>query len=369
MNKSRLGRPVAVGVIGVGWIGRLRAVASARHSSVSRLLLADIDEARLQSVAAETGADAATEDFRDWIDEADVVFIATTPEATHYSIAKECLAAGKPVLLEKPISLTLDEADELVGLAKVQGVNFAVGYTQRFNPKLAYVKKAIEEGAVGRPVTSLISRNMTRSIGQKVTGRVKMGPALMQATHDVDLELWWLEGDRPVCVYAQSSRGVLFEASGVPDCTWMIVTMESGVTFTVGANWNLPPETKGSQFAVIEFIGTEGAVFVDDGHRDVLISSTRSGLNRGMASMPGEQVGHLFAGPMDVETTHFIDSVVRGEPTLATGEQARAVLEVCLAAESSAASGQPVRLARRVNADQDTSSTQQASLPVAGREA
>jgi hypothetical protein len=64
-----------------------------------------------------------------------------------------------------------------VALAREKGLKFTIGYSQRFNPKFAYVRKAIREGAIGRPVSALVSRHITRNLGKKISGRVKLSPA------------------------------------------------------------------------------------------------------------------------------------------------------------------------------------------------
>jgi scyllo-inositol 2-dehydrogenase (NAD+) len=166
----------------------------------------------------------------------------------------------------------------------------------------------------------------------------------MEATHDIDLALWWMEMARPQRVYAQSVGRVMKEAYGLPDCTWTIVTMDNGTAFTVGANWNLPPESPGFSSAMVEVVATTGAIFIDDSHRDLLLSTVESGLVRPLSSMPGETVGHLFQGPMAAETNHFIECVARDLEPLVTPQQARQVMEVTLAADMSAELGTPVRL-------------------------
>ena len=77
--------------------------------------------------------------------------ISATPETTHYPIAKAALLAGKHVLLEKPIALTLEEADELIELSERTGLKFTIGYSQRFNAKQALVKRSLDDGTLGRP--------------------------------------------------------------------------------------------------------------------------------------------------------------------------------------------------------------------------
>ena len=63
-----------------------------------------------------------------------------------------------------------------------------------------------------------------------------------------------------------------------------------------------------------------------------------------MSTMPGEQVGHVYAGPMDAETVHFLDAVARDKPVMVTPEQARQVMEVYMAADISADRNEPVSL-------------------------
>jgi predicted dehydrogenase len=331
-------------VIGTGWIGSRRAEFCAAHPLVAELHLADVDRHAIRDAAARTGASSWTTDHRDLLERVDAAIISTAPETTHYPIARDCLDAGLHVLLEKPMALTLGEADDLIERARAGGVRLAIGYTQRFNPKFAYVKQCVAQGRVGRPVTALVSRHLTRTLGEKIAGRGELGPAQMEATHDIDLVLWWMEGVRPISVYARSVNGVMTPRHGLPDCTWIVVTNDDGTAFTVGANWNLPPESPGFSSAVVELIGTDGALFVDDTHRDILLSTVREGLLRPASTMPGEQVGDVYLGPMHAETVHFIEVVSRDAPVLVTATQARRVMEVTLAADLSAELGRPVDL-------------------------
>ena len=75
-------------------------------------------------------------------DSIDTIIISATPETTHYPMALAALKAGKNVFLEKPIATTLKEAEELIDLSIKNNLKFTIGYSQRFNAKYAYVKKA-----------------------------------------------------------------------------------------------------------------------------------------------------------------------------------------------------------------------------------
>ena len=337
-------RSINVGVIGTGWCGGIRAETCSQNPFVNDLHIAEIKEARLKEVAELTRPVTATTDYRVLIENKtiDAVMISTTPEPTHYPIAKESLNAGKHVLLEKPIALELGEADELIALARSKDLLFTIGYSQRFNPKFAYVKRSIDEGKIGQPVSALVSRHITRNLGKKIGGRVKLSPAAMEATHDIDFVLWCLAPRKPVRVYAQEVRKIMGPQYNVPDCVWMIVTMDDGSAFTIGAGWVLPPAYPNFSSTWIEMVGTEGALMVDDTHRDVYVTTMQGGIQFPISTMPGESVGHVYAGPMAAETIHFLECVALGRQPIVTPEHARMVMQVYQAADVSAETGQPV---------------------------
>src|SRR5215472_17561482 len=130
-------KQINVAIIGTGWCGGIRAVTSAASPWVKDLHIAEVKEDRLKEVADATKPVTAATDYRKLLEDQsiDAVMISTTPEPTHYPIAKESMLAGKHVFLEKPIALELWEAEELIALSKQKNLFFAIGYSQRFNPK------------------------------------------------------------------------------------------------------------------------------------------------------------------------------------------------------------------------------------------
>jgi predicted dehydrogenase len=341
-------KQIDVGIIGTGWCGGIRAETCAANALVRNLHIAETRPERLAEVAAATGAAGATSDYRELlkIGSIDAVMISATPETTHYPMARDSLLAGKHVFLEKPIALELHEADELIALARKNALKFTIGYSQRFNPKYAYVRKSISDGTIGKPVSALVSRHITRGLGKKITGRTKLSPAAMEATHDLDFVMWCMEPAKPVRVYSQVNYGAMRAATGadIPDTQLITVTMDNGVSFLINAGWSLPPGYPNFATTWIEMIGTEGALLVDDSHRDVVLNTMQNGMRLPMSSMPGEFVDHTYAGPMSAETVHFLQAVALDRPVLVTPEQARQVMEVYIAADISAERNEPVAL-------------------------
>ncbi len=340
-------KPIGVAVVGTGWCGGIRAQTLAGHPLVRELHVAETRAERLQEISLKTKAKTGTADYRDLLSkDIEAVYISSTPESTHYPIARDFLAAGKHVFLEKPIALELSEADELIEKAKSKSLKFTIGYSQRFNPKFAYVRKSIREGTIGRPVSALVSRHITRGLGTKISGRSKLSPAAMECTHDLDFLLWCLEPAKPVRVYSQVNYGAMREASGadVPDTQWVTVTMDSGLSFVVGGGWSLPPGYPNFSTTWIEMVGTEGAIMVDDSHRDVVLNTMAKGMQLPMSTMPGEFVEHTYAGAMAAETLHFLEAVACDRPVLVTPEHARMVMQVYIAADLSAERNEAVAI-------------------------
>ncbi|MDH3398056.1 MAG: Gfo/Idh/MocA family oxidoreductase [Acidimicrobiia bacterium] len=339
-------RQIDVGVIGTGWCGGIRAVTAANSPLVRNLHIAEIDPERLREVAAQTDPVTATSDYQEILTNPDVeaVMISATPETTHHPMTKAALQAGKHVLLEKPIALTLDEADELIELAGRKGLKFTIGYSQRFNAKQALVKRSLGDGTLGEPVSVLISRHVTRNLADKIGGRTKLSPAAMEATHDIDFALWALEPRLPIRVYAQAVEKVQKPKYDVADFMSIVITMDDGVVVTIGAGWILPPGYPNFSSTWMEFVGSDGALLMDDSHKDIVMSTMSDGVVFPLSTMPGEFVDHVYAGPMERETVHFLEAVALDRPVMVTPAQARLAMEVYMAADLSAERNQAVDL-------------------------
>jgi scyllo-inositol 2-dehydrogenase (NAD+) len=168
----------------------------------------------------------------------------------------------------------------------------------------------------------------------------------MESTHDLDFLLWCLQPRKPVKVYSQTAGKLFSKKSNTPDHQWIIVTLDDGMTITVGGGWILPLGYPNYSHTWIEVIGTDGSLFIDDSHKDVHLNTVKDGIRYPMSSMPGEPVEHTHAGPMHEETMHFINAVATDKPVLVKPEEAKAVMELYIAADLSAERGEPITLPR-----------------------
>jgi predicted dehydrogenase len=125
---------LSTAVVGTGYLGRFHAQKYAALPDCELIAVVDPDEAAAREHAEANGARALT-DHRELLGKVDAVSIAA-PTSLHYPIARDFLLHGAHVLVEKPITVTVAEAEELVGLARDQGLTLQVGHLERFNPAL-----------------------------------------------------------------------------------------------------------------------------------------------------------------------------------------------------------------------------------------
>jgi predicted dehydrogenase len=355
-----LSKELGIAVIGAGRIGTLRARLAAKHPSVGFIAIADADRERARSLAEQTGAAFHGADNDEAIarPEVNAVFVST-PEGEHAAAVRKALELGKPVLVEKPIALSLADADDILATLRATRGTLRVGYSRRFKECFLRAKEQMVHGRLGKVVGAHARVYNSRAQAFAILKRDPHAtPVLDVLTYYVDLMCWFMEGNRPVEVVARGQGGV-FHAAGYSahDVTWAIVTFEDGAVVNLGVSYALPAKypTLG-QSDRVEILGTEGTMMVDDDHLDHLIYSER-GIPH--AYVPDHQVNMAFLGsntagdwalgdfwgPLGNETRAWLDHLVTGAPTAhTTPEQARINLETTIAIERAVATGKPVRL-------------------------
>jgi myo-inositol 2-dehydrogenase/D-chiro-inositol 1-dehydrogenase len=189
MSEQLASRPVRVGIIGTGGMGTRHALNIHRYVAGASLAgVFDVDGPRAAGVAAQAGgavvfpgADALIGDER-----VDAVLIAA-PDELHAGLVRACLAAGKPVLCEKPLANTVADASAIVAAEVAIGRRMiAVGYMRRFDPAHVAVKAVADSGEIGAPVLFKgVHRNAAADYGIPPTAVV-----IGSAGHDLDSARW-----------------------------------------------------------------------------------------------------------------------------------------------------------------------------------
>jgi predicted dehydrogenase len=131
--------PVKAGVIGVGYLGRFHAEKYAGLDQAELAGVADLDPERAKSIGKALHTQPYP-DYRDLLPKVEAVSVAA-PTSCHYEIVRDCLEAGCHVLVEKPLAVTVEEADELVFLSRDRGRLLMVGHLERFNSAMEELKR------------------------------------------------------------------------------------------------------------------------------------------------------------------------------------------------------------------------------------
>ncbi len=356
MKRKELG----VAVVGAGRIGTLRARLAAKHPSVGFLAISDLDPTRARALAEQTEADFHSGDNSEVIErpEVNAVFVST-PEGEHGAPVRRALELGKPVLVEKPIALSLKDADAMLDTLRRTRGHLRVGYSRRFKECFLRAKEQMLHARLGKVLGGTARVYNSRAQAFAILRRDPHAtPVLDVLTYYVDLMCWFLEGNPPVEVVARGQYGIFKEAGhGAHDVTWAIVTFADGAVINLGVSYALPAKypTLG-QSDRVELLGTDGTMIIDDDHMDHLLYSEKGiphayvpehSVNMAFlgSNTAGDWAVGDFWGPLGNETRAWLDHLVTGNSTAhTTPEQARINLETTLAIERSARTGQSVRL-------------------------
>ncbi len=346
---------IGIGLIGAGRMGSIRAHLSSSHAVVGFLAISDIDLAKASALAQQTEAAFHTDDNRAVIEHPEVdALIVSTPEGEHTDAICRALELGKPVLVEKPISLSLEDADRILESQAKSDADLYIGYTQRMRRRFLSVKEQINAGRLGEVMSARMTIYAARAVARQVYLRSPhASPITDGLTYMVDMALWFFEPRKAVRVYAQAGSEVFSDhPAGLGDYGWAIVTFEDGSAASLGCSWILPERWPAYVATIgMEIFGSEGAIAVDDAHKDVMMVTNEaipspyapdSSVEVAFlgSQMPGDWALGDFYGPMREETRLFLERVTTGrEIPLCDGETGRRVLELTLAMEKSARAG------------------------------
>lgn len=353
-------KQIGLGIIGSGRIGTLRGRLASQHPAVNFIATADLQAGNAKALADKIGAQVHSGNNLDIINHPDVTaVVVSTAEGQHTEAVLAAIAAGKPVLVEKPIALTVTEADAIIAAAERSNANVRVGYSRRYKERYLIAKEQIVQGRVGK-ITGAAARvfNSSTQALAMLKRDPHATPVVDALTYYVDLMGWFLGGAKLAEVYSRGTKGVLkSHGHDVDDVCYSVLTYDDGTTVNLGISYALPENYPAMGHAArVEVLGTEGVMILDDDHTDQIMYS-----NKGMphvylpdvkvnmvflqSGTPGDWALGDFWGPIASETRAWLDHLATGKPcVLATPREARATLEATHAIELSMESGKPVRL-------------------------
>ena len=310
---------VKTAVVGVGLHGQNHALLYADDPDSELVLVCDADAARAAEVADRFKC-RATDRLQDVLhSDAQAVSVAT-PDAMHFDPAIALLRAGKHVLLEKPMTTSVEQAEALVDAAELAGVNLMVNFSQRWNPKHLAVRERILAGDLGEILIGYARLSNDLSVPrQMLRWSTKSGPEWFLFPHSMDA-VTWLIGQAPREVFATGIKGVnRAEGRDIYDAIQAQVRYDTAVV-TFETAWVLPEGGPRVADSLYHLVGSRGwtSASADDGVYGM--TSNAAGLRAldtitlARPNAYGKVVGFYFDS-----IRHFVESVGAGSKPLVTG--------------------------------------------------
>jgi UDP-N-acetyl-2-amino-2-deoxyglucuronate dehydrogenase len=349
---SRPESTLGFGIIGVGMIADFHAQAIA-HTNGGRLIgvaTRKVDNAR--AFAARHHAAVATSNLDELVSRPDIqVICVTTPSGAHLEPALAAIRAGKHLVVEKPIEITTERADELLRAADAAGVKVTPIFQARFGEGARTIKAALEAGRFGRLVlaSAYVKWHRSRDYYTGWKGSIKLdggGAVINQAIHAIDL-LQWFAG-MPAEVFSWNCRRV-YSHIEAEDTAVASLRYPSGALGSIEATTAAWP----GWARRIELCGETGSAMLEDDHvshwdfrdeqpGDDLIRAKKIDVKmRSGASAPG---AISFEGHRR-QIQDLIDAVRENRPLAIDGHEARKAVALIRGLYRSAESGVPVKLA------------------------
>ena len=300
-------KKIKVGVVGIGHLGNYHLQKYQKLPNSEIVGVADIVEERTLSAAEKYDCDTFL-DHRDFIGKVDAVSIAV-PTLSHYRVAKDFLESGVDVLLEKPITETLEEADELVAIADKMGAILQIGFVERFNPAIVALNTVI-----GNPL--FIESHRLHPFGERGT--------------DVDVILDLMIHDLDIILHFVKSPVTDVEAVGVSVLSNKVDIANVRITFQNGCVANITASRITSKkLQKIRFFGVEGYHSVNYRKRELVSLGRKNGTNGRIEIVPNN-IEVKEHDPLEEEIRSFLDSVIRRSSPLVSGKDGRESLKLAL---------------------------------------
>lgn len=339
------------GIIGCGWVFPSHAIGvrSLRNRGVDLVGVADVDGGRARRAAEEYGARDWYTDYRDLLARDDIHFVSVClPHHLHRTVVVEATRAGKHVLCEKPLAISVADADAMIAAARAAGVQLSVIFQHRYDPWYRRLYQAVRGGAFGHILSAtVLHRSPLRADPEHASpwrdrwDAVGGGVLMMQAIHFLDILLWALG---PV-ESTMARIATLARPEEVEDTGAAVLRFRNGAIGAVVAT----NASSAARLTRVEVHGTTGSAVVEN-DRIVLWDPAASYAEQPLpddepALSPDERRRLLFGSGHVKQIVDFVQRVRAGQPPAVTAEDGRDATAVMEAIYESACSGRSVPVA------------------------
>ncbi|MCG5220813.1 Gfo/Idh/MocA family protein [Streptosporangium sp. KLBMP 9127] len=330
-----------IGIVGAGIMGRGHAEVLAAHPDAEITAVASRTPAGAEALAGTVGATVYA-DYQDLLvsGEVDAVSI-TTPDHLHADVMVAAADAGVHILVEKPFTTTVADADRALAAIRRAGVVAMCLFNHRWVPAYAQAKDQMH--LLGDPVVGYARKNDTIYVPTEMIGWAdKTTSAWFLSSHDIDL-VTWLFDDEVVEVFATARYGKLRDRGiDTPDAMQIQARFSRGAVATFESAWIYPNTFPTMVDSYVTVVGEDGVIQLDRQRENIQLATDagykypRNMLQRVVHGIPG--------GAYREAIDHFVECARTGDQPLITAESSRHVTAVLAAAHESATTGAPVRV-------------------------
>ncbi len=332
---------VGVGIIGAGIMGRSHAASAVGDPRVRLRAVAGVPIDTATELAETYRIEKATDDYTELLTDPQVdLVIVATPDHLHAEICLAAIRAGKHVLVEKPLTTSLTEADKIIALERESDSILMVSFNHRWIPAYAQAHAEIAAGRIGRPRLAYARKNDRIHVPTTMLSwSERTTCAWFLSSHDMDLVGWFL-GERPVRVYANAVSGVLRERGiDTPDAIQAQVTYDGGAVATFESCWIYPDTFPTMTDSFIEVIGERGVIQLPRVDDQLQLATTESYEYPRMSI--GVDLHGRRGGAVTAAQQHLIDCILDGRQPLVDPQSSRDVIALLEALHRSLESGLP----------------------------
>ena len=315
-------KTIRVGVIGAGYWGPNIVRNLYEAPGAEAVAVADLSQERLDAISKRFPSLRVTTDYREVIGDPTIDAICiVTPVGTHRKFAEEAFAAGKHVLVEKPLAQSVSDAEAIVRAQERAGKTLMVGHTFVYNPAVEVVKRILDSDGIGT-VYYLDSQRVNLGLHQFDTNVLwDLGP------HDVSITLYWLDQEPE---WVQCS-GASFAQPDIEDVVFLMIGFPSGAIAHAHLSWLAPSKLRrtvvvGSRKMAVydDTLPAERVKVYDRGVEAISIEELRRSYRAGDVHSPRIPETE----PLQLEMRHFVDCINGDALPLSGGEAGTRVVRV-----------------------------------------
>jgi predicted dehydrogenase len=334
---------VNVGVVGLGYWGPQIVRNLVRLPQCTSVAACDVNESRLKSTLDQYPSVPGTTSYEELLADTSLsAVVIATPVDTHVPLARLALAAGKSVLVEKPLAKSHAEATSLIRTATEAGILVMAGHTFLHSAPVIHVRNLLRSGDLGEPIYVQSSRVNLGIHQSDVSVLWDLAP------HDLSILFEWL-GEFPVAVSAIARSSV---AGREPDVAFVDLEFPSGALANLHLSWLAPTKVRRTTLVasrkMVIYEDTNGEEPVKIFDRGISVSDPKDYGQFQLTYRTGDIIAPLIGTwePLQHELAHFLDRVSFGEtPGEEENVAAQVVLTIEMAEESLLSGGTPMRLA------------------------